>query len=92
MFFYYDHMQFYVVFHVKYVQIQNSFNEFYNKLRPQNIPIKVQIVTTAFNVYLRTSPITNVWLFNKNVKFTSVLRLYLYCNLAMYYSNLKPTE
>lgn len=32
MFFYYDHMQFYVVvFHVKYVQIQNSFNEFYNE-------------------------------------------------------------
>lgn len=60
--------------------------------KPQNIPIKVQIVTTAFNVYLRTSPITNVWLFNKNVKFTSVLRLYLYCNLAMYYSNSKLTE
>ena len=64
-----------------------------NKLRPQNIPIKVQIVTTAFNdVYLRTSPVTNVWLFNKNDTFTSVLRLYLYCNLEMYYSNSKPTE
>lgn len=31
MFFYYDHMQFYVGFHVKYVQIENSFNEFYNE-------------------------------------------------------------